>query len=148
MTLVRFNQRNSLPTFADRFFGSDPFAFADDLLNREARFVPSVNIRETENAFVVELAAPGRKRDDFKVEVHNKVLSISAENKHQKEEKDAQGKYTRREFGFERFQRAFSLPDQVADENIKAQYEAGILHIELPKKEEARMKSPRLIDIL
>lgn len=148
MTLVKFNQRNSMPTFVDRFFNSDPFALADDLLNREQRFVPAVNIRETEQAFVVELAAPGRKREDFKIEVHDKVLSISSERKEQKEEKDAQGKYTRREFGYERFNRAFTLPEQVADEHIQARYEAGVLHIELPKKEEARQKSPRLIDIV
>jgi len=148
MTLVKFNQRNSMPTFVDRFFNSDPFALADDLLNREQRFVPAVNIRETEQAFVVELAAPGRKREDFKVEVHDKVLTISSERKEQKEEKDAHGKFTRREFGYERFQRSFTLPELIAEENIKAQYEAGVLHIEIPKKEEARAKSPRLIDIV
>lgn len=147
MTLVKFNHRNTLPTFVDRFFHTDPFALADDLLQRESRFVPAVNIRETETAFVVELAAPGRKREDFQVEVHDNVLRISSESKHQKEEKDAQGKYSRREFGHERFQRSFTLPEQVADDQIKAQYEAGVLHIELPKKEEARQKAPRLIDI-
>ncbi len=148
MTLVKFNQRNSMPNFADRFFASDPFALADDLFNRQQHFVPAVNIRETDTAFVVELAAPGRKREDFKIEVHDKVLSISSERKEQKEEKDAQGKYTRREFGYERFHRAFTLSDQVVDEHIQARYEAGVLQVELPKKEEARKKSPRLIDVV
>lgn len=148
MTLVKFNQRNSLPSFVDRFFHTDPFKLADEMWSQEHRFVPAVNIRETENAFVVELAAPGRRREDFKVEVHDQVLTISGESKHGKEEKDAAGKYNRREFGYERFQRAFSLPEQVADENILAKYEAGVLLIELPKREEARQKSPRLIDII
>lgn len=147
MTLVKFNQRNNMPALVDRFFSSDPFALADDFFNREQRFVPAVNIRETEQAFVVELAAPGRKREDFKVEIHDKVLTITSENKQQKEEKDAQGKYTRREFGYQRFQRSFTLPELIAEESIKAQYEAGVLQIEIPKKEEARQKSPRLIDI-
>lgn len=148
MTLVKLNQRNNMPSFVDRFFNADPFALADDLLSREQRFVPAVNIRETDTSYVVELAAPGRKREDFKIEVHDKVLSISSERKELKEEKEAQGKFTRREFGYERFQRSFTLSDQVADENIQARYEAGVLQIELPKKEEARQKSPRLIDIL
>ncbi|MBA4303293.1 MAG: hypothetical protein C0424_03600 [Sphingobacteriaceae bacterium] len=147
MTLVKFNQRNSLPSFVDRFFHTDPFGFPDDYLNREQRFIPAVNIRETEQAWVVELAAPGRKREDFKVEVHHQMLSISSESKHQKEEKEAPGKYSRREFRLEQFKRFFTLPDGVAEEAIKAQYEAGVLQIELPKKEEARPKSPRQIDI-
>lgn len=147
MTLVKVNHRNHMPAYVDRFFHSDPFALANDLLAREARFVPAVNIHETESAFVVALAAPGRKREDFKIEVHDKVLTISSEQKGQQETKDEPVKFIRKEFRFERFQRAFSLSDQVAEEHISARYEAGVLYVELPKKEEARQKSPRLIDV-
>lgn len=147
MTLVKVNHRNHLPTFVDRFFSSDPFALANDLLAREARFVPAVNIQETDKAFVVSLAAPGRKKEDFKLEVHDKVLTISSEQQETHSTDEEQAKYLRREFRLERFQRSFSLSEQVAEEQISARYEGGVLYIELPKKEEARSKSPRLIDI-
>jgi len=147
MTLVKFNQRNSLPTLVDRFFSSDPFAMANDLLAREARFLPAVNVQENDKAFVVALAAPGRKREDFKIEVHDKVLTIASEHADQTTTHENETKFLRREFRTERFQRAFSLPEQVAEEHIHARYEAGVLYIELPKKEEARSKSARLIDI-
>lgn len=147
MTLVKFNQRNTVPSFVDRFFNGDPFGMAEQMLNSPRFAMPAVNIRETDDSYEVELAAPGRKRDDFKVSLHEQVLTISSESRTEKEEKDAQGKYTRREFGVERFERSFNLPDNVNDEKIKANYQDGVLYISIPKKEEAKKRHPRLIDI-
>ncbi|MFN3529749.1 MAG: Hsp20/alpha crystallin family protein [Bacteroidia bacterium] len=147
MTLVKFQNRNSFPSFVDRFFNGDPFHLAEQMFGNEPMSMPAVNIRETDNSYEIALAAPGRKREDFKVEVHEQTLSISSERKQQHEEKDQQGKYTRREFGFERFERSFSLPEQIDESKISASYQDGVLQISLPKREEAQAKHPRLIDI-
>ncbi|WP_317168457.1 Hsp20/alpha crystallin family protein [Costertonia aggregata] len=86
-------------------------------------------------------------KKDFDINVENNTLSISAESKTENEEKDENGKYTKREFSFSSFKRSFSLPDSVSDEDIKASYENGILKLSIPKKEEARPKPPRQIAI-
>lgn len=148
MTLVKFNQSNSFPIFVDRFFHGDPFEAVEDFLNKESRFVPAVNIRETSQAFFIELAVPGRKREDFKATLNNKLLTVTVEGALQNVSEEVQGKFNRREFGYEKFERSFTLPETVSQDQIKAHYEAGVLSIELPKKEEAKQKSPRTIDIL
>lgn len=147
MTLVKFQNGNSFPSFVDRFFNGDPFHLTEQMMNHDRLSMPAVNIRETDNSFEVALAAPGRKREDFKVEVHEKTLNISSERKQEHEEKDQQGKYTRREFGFERFERSFGLPEQIDESKISANYQDGVLKINLPKREAAKAKHPRSIDI-
>ena len=148
MTTVKFNNRTTFPTFADRFFNGDPFAMAESRLKPAPSFSPAVNVRETETAFEVEILAPGRQRNDFKVQLHEHVLSISSEAKAESESKDAQGKYNRKEFSLERFERSFSLPENIQDNQIKATYEAGLLKLVIPKKEAEKAPQPRLIDIL
>ena len=96
---------------------------------------PAVNIRETDNSFVLEVAAPGFTKEDFNVNVENDLLTISA-NKETKKEEDEKG-YTRREFSYSSFSRSFTLPDSVNAESIKGSYSNGILSVELPKKPEA-----------
>lgn len=146
MTLVKFNNRNTFPALVDRFFQGDPFFNGEsNLFDRSS--LPAVNIRELDNAFEVALIAPGRKREDFKVQLHEQLLSISAEAKTEKAEKDAAGKYSRREFSIEKFERSFTLPEHVAADEIKASYEAGVLTIHIPKLEVAKNKQPRLIEI-
>lgn len=110
-----------------------------------AAVVPPVNIRETETSFVVELSAPGQQKSDFNIEVDNDLLTISS--KSNSEQTTTEGKYTRREFSFSSFQRSFTLPDSVNEDQINATYENGILSIALPKKEEALPKSKRMIEI-
>jgi len=113
---------------ADRFFGNDSFF-------KNLTKVPSANIKEQKDRFEVELAAPGMDKKDFKVEITNNILSISAEKKIEKsEEKD---NYTRREFSYDAFTRSFELPATVNEDAIDAQYKEGILTLTLPKKEEA-----------
>ena len=109
--------------------------------------VPAVNIKETDTSFGIELAAPGKKKEDFNVEIDHNVLTISSEEKSESSEKDAQGKYTRKEFSYNSFRRSFTLPETVNLDKINASYQEGVLHLTLPKKEEALPKPKRLIEI-
>ena len=95
--------------------------------------VPDANIIENDKDFKIELAAPGLERKDFKVEVENGVLSISAEK--EEEKKEDRKNYRRREFSYNAFSRSFTLPDNSLPEKIDAKYDNGILHLTLPKKE-------------
>jgi HSP20 family protein len=104
-----------------------------------------VNVRETADDFAIELAAPGMKKEDFKVEVENDLLTISSEKEH-KEEKESDG-YSRKEFSYASFSRSFTLPKSVLGDQISATYEDGVLHLRLPKREEAKLKAPRLVKI-
>jgi HSP20 family protein len=104
-----------------------------------------VNIRENEKDFELEIAVPGQKKEDFNIEVDENVLTISMENKNQGEVKD--DNFTRREFSYSSFKRAFTLPETVNEEKINASYTDGILRFTLPKKEEALPKPKRMIEI-
>ena len=109
--------------------------------------VPAVNIKETDLSFGIELAAPGKKKEDFNIEIDHNVLTISSEEKEEKEEKDNDGKYTRKEFSYSSFRRSFTLPETVNSDAIQANYETGVLHLVLPKREEALPKPKRLIAV-
>ncbi|WP_223883330.1 MULTISPECIES: Hsp20/alpha crystallin family protein [Arenibacter] len=104
-----------------------------------------VNIKETAEAYFVEMAVPGLNKSDFKIDIDNQVLSISAEL--EEESEDKQENYTRREFGYSSFKRSFNLPETVNEEHIEAKYNEGILSVHLPKKEEAKQKPVRTIKI-
>lgn len=106
---------------------------------------PAVNIREGEKEFTLELAVPGQKKEDFHVEVDNDVMTISMESGEQKEA-EIKG-YTRREFHYASFKRAFTLPETVSQDEIAADYTDGILRLTLPKKAEALPKPKRMIEI-
>ncbi|WP_340154854.1 Hsp20/alpha crystallin family protein [uncultured Winogradskyella sp.] len=107
--------------------------------------LPKVNIKDTADAFLIEMAVPGFKKSDFNIDLDNEVLSISTETKEENEQKE--DNYTRREFGYASFKRTFNLPETVDDEKINANYKEGILSILLPKKEEAKQKPIRSIKI-
>ena len=146
MTLVTTNKRNWFPSIFDELLAPNFFegitANAGLGLN-----VPAVNILEKENSFFVELAVPGKKKEDFNIALEDQVLTISSETKHENEEKDEKGKYTRKEFSYSSFKRSFTLPDMVDEEKINAKYEEGVLKIEIPKKEVAIENSKRMIEI-
>lgn len=108
--------------------------------------LPAVNIKENADNYVLELAIPGMKKTDFNINLDNKVLSISSEV--ETENEDTTDNYTRREFGYSSFKRTFTLPDTVESDDVKANYEDGILCITLPKREEAKQKPPKRIEIL
>jgi HSP20 family protein len=146
MSIVRWN-----PGFPDRSFSR----MFDEFFNRNiSDFIggdfginqPNVNILEEDDKFKIEVAAPGLDKSDFDIKMENGFLTISAQKKDSKEEKE-DGKYTRREFNYSYFSRSFQLPEVTDIENIHASYDRGILSVELGKKEEAKAKGPKLIDI-
>ncbi|MBX2951631.1 MAG: Hsp20/alpha crystallin family protein [Leadbetterella sp.] len=106
---------------------------------------PSANIKETENAYAIELAIPGFTKDNFKIEVHDRTLNVSSVSQADSEEKKEN--YIRKEFSYNSFSRSFRLPRAVDTDQISATYENGVLNLELPKKEEAKVKEPRLISV-
>ncbi|MFZ7116552.1 MAG: Hsp20/alpha crystallin family protein [Bacteroidota bacterium] len=113
---------------------SDFFEADDLLLNRlwKKDFVPAVNISETDKNYEIELVAPGLKKNEFKVNVENGILTISAE--HQEEKKEKEKNYTRQEYSYNSFSRSFSLPDNSKDDDIKANYADGLLKLTIAKK--------------
>ncbi|MGD1958481.1 MAG: Hsp20/alpha crystallin family protein [Fulvivirga sp.] len=142
MTLIRRTNNDLFPAFFDDFFGRD--VFNPGLTSHLRSITPAVNIREDEDAYHVELAAPGVDKKDFKVELDNDLLTISFEKKEEKEEK---GAYTKREFSNQSFSRSFNLPKSVENSKIAAKYIDGVLNLDIPKKEEAKQKPSRLIKI-
>ena len=115
--------------------------------NREFKSTPAVNIKEEGERFLVELAAPGMKKEDFQIDIDHNVLTISAETKQEEEHKDEKGHYTRKEFNYSAFKRAFTLPETVESDRIEASYIDGLLSIHIPKREEAKQKPVRSIAI-
>lgn len=141
MTLVKF--KDNFPSFLDEFFGGDIF---DSPRNSGiGNSLPAVNVKENEKNFELEVAAPGMKKEEFKIELDNNILGISSA--HKSENVEEKKKYTRREFSYRSFNRTFTLPDNVDVENIKANYADGVLKIEIPKKTEEKKVSSRLIEI-
>ena len=118
-----------MPNWVENFFKDDDF-FDHRWFNREMT-IPAVNVSELKDVFQLEVAVPGMKKEDFKIELKDGMLSISAENKMEKEQKE--DNYTRREFSYNSFCRTFWLPENVKLEDIKANYTEGILKIEVPK---------------
>jgi HSP20 family protein len=148
MKTTLMNNRNlfpALPSLIEDFFNR---SWMDTTgMERGLRgTLPSVNITETNDAFQLEVAAPGLKREDFNVQFDNYVLTISAEVK-KADEKEGHN-FTRREFYYDSFERSFALPENKVDtERIEARYVDGILYITVPKKEEAKVKPPKQIAI-
>ena len=135
---------SSLSSWVDNFLeNSVTSGFLSNFNN--GMTLPAVNIKETKDQFILELAIPGMKKSDFNIDVDNKVLSISSEIETKNEESDEQ--FTRREFGYSSFKRTFSLPDSVNSDQIQASYTDGILKIDLPKREEAKEKPARRVEI-
>ena len=149
MTLLKRNGRVSnytLPSLINDFFTRDALNWGSEFSNTGTN-VPAVNIKETSDSFEVEMAAPGMEKKDFKVELEGNMLSISSEKQEEYENKDNEN-YSRKEFSYKSFFRSFDLPKEVVDaDKIKAKYENGLLHLSIPKKEEAKQKPARLIDI-
>ncbi|MEX2590415.1 MAG: Hsp20/alpha crystallin family protein [Chitinophagales bacterium] len=136
MTLVKWNKPkneaspNVFGNPFDSFFNDDFFSTG---LNTTQ---PAVNIRENDSAYGIEIAAPGLTKKDFNIDLDQDILTVSVEKSNEKEDKD--DGYTRKEFSYESFRKSFTLPDSVKGENIKAEYQDGLLKLTLPKKEEAK----------
>ncbi|MFO8128742.1 MAG: Hsp20/alpha crystallin family protein [Bacteroidales bacterium] len=135
--------RDNLSTMVDEFFGRD--RLSDFLGDRTGISTPAVNIKEGENDFQIEVAAPGLDKKDFRINVDNGVLNISSEKEEKKEDKDDE--FVRREFSYSTFSRSFSIPESVDADKIKANHKDGVLTITMPKKEESKQKPPKQIEI-
>lgn len=151
-TLVKTNGSlfPAIPSLLNDFLTDDWFDSSFANWKSSGATLPAVNVRETNDDFRIEVAAPGMKRDDFKVELDNNVLMISSQQEDDSDqiEKGIDGTYTRREFSYQSFQRSFSLPESKAEgDKIAARYVDGILHITIPKKEEAKVKPARQIKV-
>ncbi|RKF03897.1 heat shock protein Hsp20 [Tenacibaculum lutimaris] len=108
--------------------------------------LPAVNIKNNENEFIVDVAAPGMNKDDFQINIENDILTISSEKKEDKEETN--DNYTRKEYSYMSFKRSFTLPKGIVDyEKIKATYKNGELKISIPKLEALKSKTPKLIKV-
>ena len=130
LSLIRSNRnRDNLPSLWDNF-GWDEDFFKSFWNGKK---MPAVNISETDDTFLIEVAAPGMQKKDFKVEVEDGLLTISSENEEEKTEEKKN--YRRQEYSFESFERCFRLPDYVDTSDVKAQYNGGVLEIGLKKTE-------------
>ena len=140
MTLLKFNQH--APKFINGWMENILNEFSSPLENNftATSFRPSVNIKETPEAYHLELSAPGRTKEDIKINIEKNLLTISYEKKN--EQKDE--KYITREFDLQSFKRSFTLDDKVESDNIKAKYENGLLSLELPKKAEAKVIAKKI----
>ncbi|WP_179006735.1 Hsp20/alpha crystallin family protein [Winogradskyella forsetii] len=150
MSLIKFNNRNRLfPSWNNDSLTS--FLSSDDFLNNdffdEDSLMPAMNVKEHENDFEIEFAAPGFSKKDFEVTISDNMLNVCGEKKKEIEEK--QGDYTRKEFSYNSFRRSLQLPKSAnADQKVKATYKDGILKLNLQKKTEAKAKSKKVIEVL
>lgn len=142
---------------SDSFFPSTTFGKVfDDFFNTnlgeffgdEMKFtMPSVNVVENPESFDLEIAAPGLSKEDFNINVEHNMLTISAEKSSKEEETKEENNYVRREFNYSMFKRSFQLPDTVDADKIEAGYDNGVLRLYLPKREEAKAKPTKTIEI-
>lgn len=107
--------------------------------------VPAVNITQEQGEYKIELAVPGMKKEDFKIDVDGNMLTISSEKEESNEEK--QKRFTRKEYSYSSFTRSFTLPEEVNQEKIEAKYEDGVLKLLLPTRPELKKASAKQIEI-
>ncbi len=140
---MRTLQLKPLAQNGHRFSSLIESIFNDDLPtvwnNEWMRNAPLVNIKDTPENYLIEVAAPGFNKENFSVKVEDNILTIAAE---QNAEQQVEGeKYTRKEFSYQNFSRSFTLPKRIDGGKIQAAYENGILKVSLPKPEEEKPKA-------
>jgi HSP20 family protein len=148
MTIVKRNNNfyPTFPTFFDNFLNRGLMDWENLNFSDTNTTIPAVNVKEDQDKFEIEVAAPGMKKDDFRLKLENNVLTISSERKEEREEKKEN--YSRKEFSYQSFQRSFNLPEgHIKSDKIAARYTDGILTIELPKREEVKPQPPKEISI-
>ena len=145
MTLIRTSDR-LYPSFLNHFFNGDVMDFNNAGFSADNTTLPAVNIFENEDQIQIEVAAPGMNKEDFKVDLENNRLTVSAEKEEEKNESN--DRYTRREFRYSSFRRQFNVPvETINGDRIQAAYKDGILTLTLPKREELKPKPARIIEI-
>ena len=149
MVLVKRNGNlsHAFPTLFDDFLNRDLFNWGQSDYSNTGTSLPAVNIKETNEGFEVEMAAPGMKKTDFKVQLEGNMLTISSEKSNHTDENEGD-RYSRKEFSYQSFERSFTLPKDVVDvEKINAKYEDGVLQLRIPKMEQVKQKVPKMIQI-
>lgn len=137
---------SDMPSMFDDFFLRDFFQFP--AFNNKNNFMPSVNIKESEDNYELEIAAPGLLKEDFKIETDGQMLTVSAEKEIKNNDNEKERNYTRQEFSYQSFKRSFTLPEKIVEtDKISANYKNGILYLLLPKTKEGKNKISRLINI-
>jgi HSP20 family protein len=147
MTLVQYKNRPasaSFNNFIDDFFSNRPSLFRNDLTAPGLKQPVPVNIKENGQEYLLEVVAPGLKKEDFKIKLEQNLLTISAEGKTEAGKENE--KQVRREYRFQPFKRSFTVDEKIDAENISAKYVNGILTLNLPKKEEVK-EVPKQITI-
>lgn len=129
-------------TDIDRMFNNDFFLMPMHVGRQMESSMPAVNIREKEKEYLIEVAAPGMKKNDFNIDMEEGRLTISSQKEEEKNEEN-EG-YRRREYNYSSFSRSFNLPENVKPEDIKAQYQDGVLCLTIPKKQEQERPKKRI----
>jgi|SRR5690554_1144450 len=146
MTLARRSE-TTWPSLFDRFFNNELMDWNMSNFSGPNSTLPAVNVHETDDDYILEVAAPGMSKKDFKINYQNNTLTISSEKQEEKEDKN--NNYSRKEFSYQSFQRSFTVPGNVVDsEKISATYADGILNVKIPKREEVKPKPAREIKIM
>lgn len=149
MSLIKFNNRRGLfPSWTNdslrNFLSGDDF-FNNDFFEEDS-LMPAMNVKEHEDDFEIELAAPGFSKKDFEVTIDDNMLNVTGEKKNELEEKEED--YTRKEFSYSSFKRSLSLPKTVnTEKDVKAAYKNGILKLNLQKREEAKQQPKKVIEV-
>ena len=128
--LVRKGSQRMNPWLRDFFDVENVFG---DWSGSGGKAFPAVNISEDDKSFCVDVVAPGLKKEDFKVNIEDDVLTISAETKSETSDEDKNKQYSRREYSYSSFTRSFRLPENAKDDEVSASYNDGILKLKIPK---------------
>ena len=132
---------NWIPAVFNSFFDTE-------LMPKVKGAVPAKNVKETDTAYIVEMAAPGMQKEDFNVHINSDGnLVVKMEKKEERKEDDKNARYMRHEFSYSKFEQTLLLPDDVKKEDITAKVEHGVLTVELPKAIEEKVKVSRQIEI-
>ena len=140
MNLIR-KQNAFFPSLVDELFNQDRRVRTSSISST----TPAVNLIEQDTQFLIELAAPGNKKEDFEIEIEDGILSISSSN--EEENTSEKETFTRHEFSYNSFRRSFTIPESVDVSTIEANYNEGVLLIKLLKLEEALPQPKKLITI-
>lgn len=141
MSLIKWNNgfRPTISSLVDDWFN-------DDFLKPiKSEWMPAANVKETDDAFMLEVAAPGMEKKDFSIKLEKGVLTVKAEKSEELDEKEEQ--YTRKEFSYKSFSRSFWIPENTEEDKIEASYTKGVLTVMIPKTEEIVEASGTTIEI-
>lgn len=155
---MKWNRNQFFPEFANAGISNLMNNFFEDDWFGKSSQLPAVNVKDNENDYQIEVAAPGLNKEDFKLSLDNNVLTVASEKKTENMEESKDGetlkegkekvKYTRREFSYQSFKRSFTLPKHVKQDEISANYENGVLNILVPKQVIAKENGAKTINIL